>query len=619
MHTDVDAAFLPLLWDYEAALGTGPLPDIRQFVSRCPAQSSPADLLVELLAVEFGHQPWNPERLRARLDSLSDMRASDARLHRLLHAIYVNRVASGERLTLASFDEFGASPEQLKLQLQGEPFFLGELLLNRYRIKERLGAGAFGAVYLADDASGNGIVAVKAALCSRRSSQSDQARKALQNEATLGIRLSHPNIVSAREFCVAENGHPFIVMDYVAGDSLKQVLRTRQLEPASAVHIAIQVADAIAAAYQARVTHRDLKPENVMIPPDGNARVTDFGLAIGQELQWWRDGEWAGTYAYMAPELLLGKTPELDVRADMWSLGVILYEMLTGHTPTNAASREEALVAAIGGAGRELDFPPSCPDLLRNICRRCLAYDPNMRYPSATMLAEDLRSFSGKTDTSEPRPEAVPSPPRAASIAVWRAGVKLGTAQLEHARSHTLLSAVLGHVATTQPPDREHTDAFFRAAAHEVAASQAMRECLAVSSQFECHPELIDHSAEFTTFLFRHKVPSHQELERLVALSAETESSLEQSFVNLSRNLGQTDRRLAALFKGGVYLSTCIGSSDARARLRQAFQEAGLARALADGFLTVLANDKAGKDSRAEQLRVDKEVERSLLADESTG
>jgi serine/threonine-protein kinase len=266
-----------------------------------------------------------------------------------------------------------------------------------YRILRKLGAGGMGEVYLADDTKLNRQVAIK--FMQPDAGGSDRAGKRLLQEARAAARLSHPNICAIYD--VAEDaGRTFIVMEYVEGETLDRVLERRALGLDDHLRIAIDVADALAEAHVRGITHRDIKPSNVLITPRGRAKVMDFGLASAAEpaesatrTQLTIADGIAGTVPYMSPEQLRGAL--VDARSDIFSFGVLLYEMVSGQRPFNAAGT----VATVSAILTEEPPPLSrshgiVPGELQRIVQKCLEKDRERRYQSAADLKLDLERLN---------------------------------------------------------------------------------------------------------------------------------------------------------------------------------------------------------------------------------
>ena len=276
-------------------------------------------------------------------------------------------------------------------------------VVSHYEIGPLLGSGGMGRVYAARDTELGREVALKVA-----SVDSEDARARLRREAQHASRLSHPHICHIYEVGRAD-GQLFVVMELVQGRSLAEATREGPLSTADATRYGIEIADALAHAHERGVTHRDLKNTNVMVTTRG-AKVLDFGLArildtyeIDALSQSQRsltgEGLIAGTLPYMAPELLRGQRG--DQRADIWALGVLLYEMVSGRRPFTGATGFELSAAILH---KEPDaLPSTVPASLAAIIQRCLAKAPDDRYQQATDLHVALEETKTQTRTAQPR------------------------------------------------------------------------------------------------------------------------------------------------------------------------------------------------------------------------
>jgi serine/threonine-protein kinase len=268
--------------------------------------------------------------------------------------------------------------------------------LGPYEILARLGAGGMGEVYLAYDSRLDRRVALK--------SPSDawltdpEARPRLQREARAAARLSHPNIAAVYDVLEAD-GRPFIVMEFVEGETLGALLARGRPPIERALAIGIALCDALAAAHAAGVIHRDLKPGNVMITPGGTLKVLDFGLAKtpGSEplTAITTPGRVMGTPGFVAPEQLLGRPA--TARSDVYSAGAILFELFAGRTPWADAKSES--IALLAPPPRVDSIAPDVPSDLADAVARALAPEPADRPESAAILASELRRIAGRVQT----------------------------------------------------------------------------------------------------------------------------------------------------------------------------------------------------------------------------
>ena len=285
------------------------------------------------------------------------------------------------------------------------PFGMQRTVIDeRYTILKPLGGGGMAKVYLAHDEVLDRDVALK--ILREHYADDEEFVERFRREARSAARLSHPNIVSVYDQGRSEeDGAYYMAMEYVPGGTLKdRISREGALEPNAAARIALQIADALQAAHEKGVIHRDIKPQNVLITRSGNVKVTDFGIAraASSVTRMTATGHVLGTAGYMSPEQAKGEP--VGPRSDLYSLGVVLYEMLTGNLPYEA---ESALAQAIKHVNEPAPSPkeanPEVSEALDALTMKLLAKNPEERYPSAKALAEDLaRALSGLPPAVEP-------------------------------------------------------------------------------------------------------------------------------------------------------------------------------------------------------------------------
>jgi eukaryotic-like serine/threonine-protein kinase len=267
---------------------------------------------------------------------------------------------------------------------------LGEISGGRYALSELLGAGGMAEVFLAHDRILGRDLALKVL-------REDYAKDAafvsrFQREAISAAALNHPHVVQVYDQGHAEDGRLYIAMEHVPGGNLKElILRRGLLDPAEAARLASQVAEALGAAHERGIVHRDVKPQNVLLGEAGEAKVADFGIALAASTSRTSGTNLVfGTASYMSPEQAMGE--RVGPASDLYSLGVVLYEMLTGTVPFEA---EGALATAMKHVTDEPIPPsgrdPSVPEAMDALVMGLLAKDPEERCGSAFELAEDLR------------------------------------------------------------------------------------------------------------------------------------------------------------------------------------------------------------------------------------
>jgi serine/threonine protein kinase/dienelactone hydrolase len=273
----------------------------------------------------------------------------------------------------------------------------GTLLASKFRIVEIVGRGGMGVVYKAEDTKLRRPVALK--FLPTELLRNQDARDRFVVEARAVAALSHPNICTIHEIH-DEKDTPFIEMEYVEGRTLKTRLK-RPLAVTEAVDIAIQVTEALEEAHQKGIIHRDIKSSNIMVTERGQIKVMDFGLArVRGETRHTREGTTLGTVAYMSPEQARGE--DVDQRTDIWSFGVVLYEMLSGRLPFRGENDASILYSVVHEEAKPLkDTQPGIPPVLHQIVHGALKKEINARYPSAAEMGKDLKAYRDNLKAEE--------------------------------------------------------------------------------------------------------------------------------------------------------------------------------------------------------------------------
>jgi serine/threonine protein kinase/Tol biopolymer transport system component len=264
--------------------------------------------------------------------------------------------------------------------------------ISHYRILDRLGGGGMGVVYKAVDLKLDRPVALK--FLAHQRGASEESKRRLIREAKAASALDHPNICTVHEIDETADGALFIVMALCEGETLRDRIARGPLAVPEAVAIAEQVAAGLARAHERGIVHRDVKPANVIVAPDGRVKLVDFGVAkLVDQSRITRAGMAMGTAAYMSPEQFYGE--DAGPRMDIWSLGVVLYEMVTGCYPFPGETEAEMVRAILEQAPKPMDrFRPGVPPALERIVGRALAKHPDGRYAGMSAMGAELQSLA---------------------------------------------------------------------------------------------------------------------------------------------------------------------------------------------------------------------------------
>ena len=316
--------------------------------------------------------------------------------------------------------------------------YIGKMLDNRYEILERIGTGGMAVVYKAKCHRLNRLVAIK--ILKSDLAQNEEFRRRFNAESQAVAQLSHPNIVSVYD--VSRGGDTeYIVMELIDGITLKQYMEKRgQLNWRESLHFITQIMRGLSHAHSRGIIHRDIKPQNIMVLRDGSVKVADFGIACLADSAQTMTQEALGSVHYISPEQARGDRP--DARSDIYSSGVVLYEMLTGRLPFEGESAVSVAIqhlSSIPLAPREIN--PDIPEQLELICMKAMAPDLEHRYQSADAIIADLEAFRKnpdvemKFDLSDLRPEETDEPTRPIrTVSGHTVTVPVRTAEKSHVR-----------------------------------------------------------------------------------------------------------------------------------------------------------------------------------------
>jgi len=340
--------------------------------------------------------------------------------------------------------------------------------LGRYRIIAALGSGGMGEVYVAEDTQLGRKIALKT--LPAHFTMDDERVRRFQQEARAASALNHPNIITIYEIGQIDSRH-FIVTEFIEGETLRQHMAKTQMVISEALDVAAQVASALATAHQAGIVHRDIKPENIMLRADGIAKVLDFGLVKLTErknvtpdspaLFETAQGMVMGTAHYMSPEQARGL--RVDARTDIWSLGIVLFEMVGGRVPFEGATSSDVIASILDREPTTLArYSPEAPTELEWIVKKALRKDREERYQTAKELLSDLKSLKHRLEFEQELERSMDTGPQSADLAQGPGFVSSkdnrAQRQSQGAQSHKVIDslAILPLVNNCADPNMEY-------------------------------------------------------------------------------------------------------------------------------------------------------------------
>ncbi len=373
---------------FERELQLGNSPKLTDFIQPEFKEPSRLYLLSVMIPMELEFQGRSlthrvMEEYRAKYPELGDLTTKVFTRDDLTH---INEDQQRTILTHHSFDP------NLKL-------WPSEEVQGRYRVISLIGSGSFGVVYRARDLSLKRDVALKVA-CDQ-TSQAKQVKARFLEEAQSSANLKADGIATIYDL-FSENGRVYIVQEFVEGRTLSQLLAKGDLNVVESVELVIGISDAIGYAHRCNTFHRDLKPSNIIVSSSGLPTIVDFGLATNTTNLGTQPGVVCGTPNYMSPEQVRGEVNRTDAKSDLWSIGVILYELLTGIRPFDARETDEVFDRIKSISPQSLQSRNSdLPSELNRIVMKCLAKKKNDRYPSVDQLITDLKRFQSRDSESD--------------------------------------------------------------------------------------------------------------------------------------------------------------------------------------------------------------------------
>ncbi len=283
--------------------------------------------------------------------------------------------------------------------------------ISHYKILQKLGSGGMGTVYKAEDTKLDRFVALK--FLPPHLIQVEETKKRFIHEAKSASALTHPNIATIYEIDEAD-GQMFIAMEYIEGQSLRQLIPhdppLRKEGTGSLLDYAIQIAEGLAKAHSKGIIHRDIKPANILVTKDGMVKIADFGLAkLASATMLTKEGTMLGTVAYMSPEQTHGMS--IDHRTDIWSMGVVLYEMVTGEQPFQGDYEQAVIYSILNEEPKPITNLEQVPKEFGRVIEKTLQKEPANRYENMTELKKDLQAINKKIETKQEKSPAEKSTP----------------------------------------------------------------------------------------------------------------------------------------------------------------------------------------------------------------
>lgn len=591
-----------LSWEFCDDLDTGRSPPLSDYLARWPDEATRSRLAAELARCEAGQLGFSTERLAGRLVECGALLSQPAWKIWLLQGIYSDAAEVGVALPLDEFLKFGFSAQELRLAGPRDPVFLGEVVGERFVLERRLGAGNFGVVYSARDGDGKRRVAIKFPR-GKDNKRIERSRELLVAEADLLRDLAIAGVPKLLGLVTTAEGVPGLVMELVEGATLENVARDGPLDWQAATLLLRRLAEVMVAVHERRLLHCDLKPENVIVDQSGQPFVTDFGLALADKGEAIPDGRVAGTPDHMAPESLVGLSSQLDPRADLWSLGVIYYRLLTGKRLNDGFEKEDCLVIAVGLGKSELDFSSNVPASVRKTCERCLALEPYLRFDCCQDLVEALDAALNQRE-----PQWITR----LQLVAWRMGMKLGGAVENHGIARRKLKEATEGLTANQWPTAAF-NSLREALGFELGMLLAFDDLTTLAGSI--HLEVGREPAwdRYQRWFYQPSTVSVADAQAWAVEATTIGRRLESLYGQLGNALREHNQTAVALFVFATHAVLWQLSRESPDELLQAANDTKLPRHVWEPGLACFQPDAKAEAVRSGLRQLDKDVERWLI------
>jgi len=593
-----------LLREFDRELAGGGEPAWDSFLSRCPDNRCRAELCADLISCEVEHRGWDAEAVRNRLRLYSQYDSSETGAAAVVRGIYADRLEAGEHPTRSEFARFGYEFDLMKLRSSSEPAYLGQVVAGRFQVEQQLGSGSFGVVYRGTELASQRTVALKMIRVASEERMS-VSRTLLRQEAGVLATLRTTGIPQRLDFLEDSESGPILVLEFIDGQTVHQLRGHGPLSPQRAAMIVARLASTLQFAHRRGYLHRDLSATNILVDQYDTPYLTDFGLGVSQSELFDQERHAAGTRGYMSIESLIGATREIDARDDIWALGILLYELVTGQA---AQSGRQALEAARDFESALAAAGATIPPELRRICERCAADDADDRYDAAGLVARELRGYLGETSPPVDEDRVGIAQRR---LWAWRAGMSFGNAYRSHAYARWRLDCLLSEPAADLQTAGAATQLIF---ASTKTVLDEFVKCTALASRLGLTLGRMTGVSEFVSAYNQNRTrPDLDTCHWLCDFLDRAGSTLFGSYEQLSTQLSVDGNSMTALLK----LALAGGSQALGANVPQGLaaltEAAGLPQHATARYIACVSGNPNTDEHEREVDRLRKSVERELM------